>query len=75
MRRFQSISCPHCGSPQTKVVATTSDASGQFMQIQRVKCQKCEHRWYSAIPHPVVIPYVKYVGKGPGQRCFAPLAS
>jgi transcriptional regulator NrdR family protein len=75
MRRFQSMGCPECGSLQTKVVATTPDASGQFMQIQRVKCQKCDHRWYSAIPHPVVIPYVKYEGKGSGQRCYVPVAS
>ena len=36
MRRVLSMSCPHCGSPQTNVVATTPDASGQFMQIQRI---------------------------------------
>ena len=74
MSRIRSTSCPECGSCQTKVVNTTPDASGAYKQIQRVKCNSCDHRWYSAIPHPVVIPYVTYVGKGKYQRCSVPAA-
>lgn len=71
LQRRSLMRCPECNFAVVRVVNSTPDASGNYRTIHRMRCESCDHRWYAATPHPVVINYVTYYGPRENQRVAA----
>ena len=71
VQRRSLMRCPRCDFAVVRVVNSTPDDSGTYRTIHRMHCQACDHRWYAATPHPVLLDYVEYSGPRERQRVAA----